>query len=118
MFFPLKFKCTIQGATTSRNTTTGQTTQSWTARSTDSPCLFLSITGNKKTTTKEEFESGMALYLAPTVVVLEGDRIVSIKNAAGTVIETGPFEVLSVKKVVNHLTGYVHHLSCKIRGTA
>jgi hypothetical protein len=60
----------------------------------------------------------VAFYLSPNSGIEEGDRVVNIRTVGGTVVEPGPFEVVSVKRVPNHLSGKLHHISCKLVGAA
>jgi hypothetical protein len=59
----------------------------------------------------------VAFYVEPRCDIEEGDRITDITDKHGNVVEPGPFEVKSVKKVPN-LGGSIHHKSCKIVGVA
>jgi hypothetical protein len=80
-------------------------------------CLFLSTSGGKKAIAGEVFDTIFAFYADPTVDIDEGDKIVNIKDKSGHVVEEGPFEIISVKRVPG-LNGRVHHLSCKLKGLA
>lgn len=78
-------------------------------------CLFMTTSGNKRTAMREDYEEVIVFYLEPTADIDEGDRVINITNKLGTVVEAGPFEVLSVKKMPG-LNGRIHHITCKLRG--
>lgn len=78
-------------------------------------CLFYGIVGGKKSGPRQEFDQTVAFYCEGTVDIEEGDLV---KNVEGFEDAVGQeFEVLRVTKVTN-FSGGVHHLSCKLRGSA
>jgi hypothetical protein len=116
-YFPLPFRATIKRPIVVPQRS-GQPKVA--AHSTVEPavkCMFLVTSGNKRTAMREDFEAVMAFYLEPSVDIQEGDIVENILDRNGSVIEPGPFEVLSVKKV-GGFKGKVHHKSCKLRGLA
>ncbi len=115
-FFPLAFKATITRQVTETNRS-GQVVVTGYSEVETIKCLFLTTSGNKRTAMREDFEEVLVFYAEATADIDEGDRIIDIKNRSGVVVEEGPFEVLSVKKVAN-LSGSIHHLTCKLKGLA
>lgn len=81
----------------------------------DFKCLFYGYMGGKITAAREDYDQTGALYCEGNADIREGDRITNIRGKS--LVEPGPFEVLKVTRVTN-FSGGVHHLSCKIRGTA
>lgn len=116
-FFPLKFKATIQRRTSTTDSW-GQEINTWATVATDIKCLFLATSGNKNTVAREQFSTVVAFYVDPGADFEEGDRVLDIKNVAGQIIEPGPFEAVSVKRVGSHISGKVHHISAKLVGAA
>lgn len=80
-------------------------------------CLFLETSGNKKAVGKEQFEAVVAFYVDPLTDIEPGDLITDIKDKKGSIVEAGPLEVMSAKRVPG-LSGKVHHISCKLSGKA
>lgn len=120
MFFPLKFRCDIKRRHVSEDERSRQQNiVVWEDFSKDTKCLFIETSGSRDASAPMDRYSGvLGFYVEPATDVHEGDRIVDIRTKDGTVIEPGPFLVLSVKKVVNHLSGQHHHTSCKLQGLA
>lgn len=116
-FFPLPYRCTIQRgiSTTDR---AGQSKISSYAFVATPKCLYLETSGGKVATSGEAFEGIVAFYVEPRVDIREGDHIINIADKKGNVIEPGPYEVLSVKKVPGLVSSAVHHQSCKLRGVS
>lgn len=116
-FFPLNYTCTIQveGASIDDPSGSGQKIQAGWVDQSSPKCLYLTTSGGSKTTAGQEaYEAIVVLYLEPTVQIEEGNRVVNISGRGG-VIESGPFEVHSVKRTPG-LAGSVHHLTVKLRG--
>jgi hypothetical protein len=115
-FFPLKFRATVQRRSATEDDW-GQNTYTYSTLETPK-CLFLATSGNKNSVAREQFSTAVAFYVEPTSQIEEGDRVVDIKDALGNIVEPGPFEVVSAKRTGNHLTGKLHHISCKLIGAA
>ena len=115
MFFPLKFRATILRSQRTRDEA-GQVVNSWATVATDVKCLFLEMSGNKVVGPQEGYNGVFAFYVEPSTDIDEGDRVVDILSIDGSVIEAGPLKVESVKKVGSHISGRVHHISCKLKG--
>jgi hypothetical protein len=118
MLFPLKFRATIRRNTTSRDASGQVIVDGYDEVEAAVPCLFLTTSGNKKNNIVEDFEANNSLYVQAGVDVHEGDIVVNIRTVGGSIIEAGPFQVRSAKEVPNHLTGKIHHISCKLVGVA
>jgi len=117
VFFPLKFKCTVERKTTTTNPKSGQQNITWVVVNDSMDCLFLETSGNKKANAPmERFQGVIAFYADPDADLQEGDKIIDTKDRFGIVVEPGPYQVVSVKKVVDFNNGRVHHLSCKLTG--
>jgi hypothetical protein len=117
MFFPLKFTATLSRAEKSVDKLGQPNVDNWATIETPN-CLFYAVAGTKEKVGREDYKVNMAFYVSPTSSIQEGDRVTDIKDAFGAVIEAGPLEVLSAKRVVSHLSGHVHHISCKVVGLA
>lgn len=113
----MKFRSTIQRKTSVFDRS-GQEVVEWKDFETNKKCLFLATSGNKNTVAKEQFGAVVAFYMEPNSGIEEGDRVINIRTVTGAVVEPGPFEVISVKRVPNHLSGHLHHISCKLSGAA
>lgn len=81
-------------------------------------CLFLTTSGNQVVSVRNEFKGTMSFYLEAHSMIREGDRVVNIRDKDGIIIEPGPLEVISTKRVANHLSGKTHHISAKLVGVA
>ena len=117
-FFPLPLTATIQHRiTTPARNRAGQITLAteYETTTTTFKCLFYGYMGGKVTSAREDYDQTGALYCAAGTDIREGDRITNITGA--TMFEAGPFEVLKVTKVTN-FSGGIHHLSCKVKGSA
>lgn len=116
-FFPLPYRCTLQRgvATTDRS---GQAKVAFPTGTLIKKCLYLETSGGKVVTAGESFEGIVAFYVEPSIDIREGDRIINISTKTGQIIEPGPYEVLSVKKVPMLTSSKVHHQSCKLKGLA
>lgn len=114
-FFPLKYTATIQRDDPTTDVS-GQQIQNYVDNSVVK-CLYLTTSGNKKVQQNEAYEAIVAFYVGPLDDIQEGDLVLNIKDRKGTVVEPGPFEVLSVKRVPG-FSGSLHHQSCKLRGVA
>lgn len=114
-FFPLPYRTTIKRPVTTSQRSGQAKVTSYTTVESSVRCLFLVTSGNKRTAVREDFEAVMAFYVEPSVDIQEGDLVENILDRDGSVIEAGPFEVLSVKKV-GGFKGKVHHQSCKLKG--
>lgn len=117
-FFPLKYRATIQRKVTATDRSGQEIITNYATLEDNVKCLFLATSGNKNVVAKEQFSTAIAFYIEAGSGVEEGDRIVNIRTVGGAVIEPGPFEAVSVKRVPNHLSGKVHHISCKLQGAA
>jgi len=115
-FFPLPLRCSIQRSTSTIDRS-GQEVQVVSTIKTGVKCVFLETSGNRVNAPQEGHQGVLALYLEPTVDITEGDFVINILDKTGTVIEAGPFYAESVKKIASPVTGRVHHLSLKLRGT-
>lgn len=116
-FFPLKFRATIERKS-SETDRSGQAIESYSVLEDDVKCLYLATSGTKNVTGREQFKTLIAFYVEPNSQIEEGDRVINIRTSAGAVIEPGPFEVESAKRVPNHITGTLHHISVKLAGRA
>jgi hypothetical protein len=117
-FFPLKYRATITRKVTTTDRSGQEIISNYATLEDNVRCLFLATSGNKNVVAKEQFSTAIAFYLEPGSALEEGDRIINIRTVGGVIIEPGPFEAVSVKRVPNHLTGKVHHISCKLQGAA
>jgi hypothetical protein len=117
MLFPLKFRATIQRKNAAQDRLGQEIVAGW-VDAEEVNCLFLTTSGNKDQTVRKDYQGTVAFYVNATSDIQEGDRVINIRTKAGTIIEAGPFEVLSTKRVPNHISGGIHHISCKLKGYA
>ena len=113
-FFPLPLTADVQSETTSVPDRSGQVVKSWTTTS-NVRCLFFTNSGEKINNVREEFSQVDSFYTDPTANIVDGMRIVNIRDQFGVVVEPGPLYVQSVKRFTG-FAGKIHHLSIKLKG--
>ena len=78
------------------------------------------MSGSKIQGPNEGHQGVYAFYVQPDVDIREGDMVhditTSVKYGA-EIVESGPLYVESAKKVASTF-GFIHHISCKLRGVA
>lgn len=114
-FFPLKFRCTLSEEVKTVDEAR-QKIVTLNVAADNVKCLFYEVNGGKITAPIEDFKGNFDLYLEPSTPVIEGMIVTNIRMKNGTTIQTGPFQVKKVTRVVNAFSGKMHHLSCKLEG--
>jgi hypothetical protein len=114
-FFPLPHKATWKKRQAPTATRSGQKTAKYeTTGTTIQKCLFFGTTGNKRGAPRQDYDQTIAFYVGPEYPIEAGDLIENVTGKDG-IWETGPFEVISARKVTS-FGGKVHHISCMLKG--